>query len=136
MEKEDKAEGPLSAVENFAGRRFRYSPQIEKLLRLGGMDAACPPKLEELFFLSKFVSNSWKILDRLGDGAGETEKMKNEFLGNLGKIQKLLGELVPGDDSFSPFLNVGSAEAMNELRDFIYELSWIQNYKIDRKVKH
>lgn len=124
----------IKDVEYFAQRKFQYFEHLTRLLDSANQKDN-RAEFDELIFLSKFVANSWNILDRVGGESQETEKIKMEFTDNLQKTQALISDLTRGDMLFSDFREITTPDAFQRFRAFVYELSWLQNYYIDRKAK-
>ncbi|MBI5020095.1 MAG: hypothetical protein HZB59_01525 [Ignavibacteriales bacterium] len=121
-------------VEDLSRRKFQYFNQICRLVDYANQKDN-RSKFDELIFLAKFITNSWNILDRAGVESQETEKIKLEFTKSIETTQAIIGNLTEGEDSFSRLCEITTSEDFQEFRIFIHELSWLQNYYIERKAK-
>lgn len=119
-------------VENFAQRKLQYFEHLSRLVDSANQNDN-RAKFDELIFLAKFVTNSWNILDRVGGDSQETAKIRMEFTDNLQKAQAIINNLTEDDLMFSHFREITTPEALQRFRAFIHELSWVQNYYIERK---
>ncbi len=127
----------LDTVEEYTHRKFRFRDEVGVLV-----DLAATRTMERLFddilFLAKFVSNANTILKRTGTGSEDTVKLSAEFKENLEKASSLLRTLVKEAPEeikqhfLSSFFSL-SRDGMNNLLALLYELTWIKNYKLDRK---
>lgn len=127
----------LDTVEEYTHRKFRFRDEVGVLV-----DLAATRTMERLFddilFLAKFVSNANAILKRTGTGSEDTVKLSAEFKENLEKASSLLRTLVKEAPEeikqhfLSSFFSL-SRDGMNNLLALLYELTWIKNYKLDRK---
>lgn len=94
--------------------------------------------MEEIIFLSKFVTKADEILRREGSSSEQTAKLSNELEENVKKISVLLGSLVgdSADDVRAIFVNqflLLTHDGMNSLLSLMKELSWFKSYAIDKK---
>lgn len=125
----------LTDVEKFAGKKFRYRPEIGMLI-----DAAATPQgkmiFDEIIFYAKFLSHARDILTRSGLDSDETKKLAQEFSSKIEVTVGLVSSLVERvqEDHQHLFRNkflVMSEAGMREYIELMKELSWIKNYRLD-----
>jgi hypothetical protein len=125
----------LDRVEQFAGRNFQYRHEIEYLFQRSDQSGETNI-LDELLFTAKFVSNAHSVLQRLGPGSNGTENLAQEYSKNLKRSVDLLRMLLPQNpdvvsEKIRRELLGQSGEELEQLLNFLYEVSWIKNYLLD-----
>jgi hypothetical protein len=127
----------LGDVERLAQRKFRHRTEVAWLVELASAQQK-QPVMEEIVFLSKFVTKADEVLRRDGGSSEQTAKLSNEFEQNLSKVSILLRSLVgdSADDVHTAFVNQFlrlTHEGMSNLLSLMKELSWFKNYAIDKR---
>ncbi len=95
-------------------------------------------ELGELSFLAKFVSNSYKIMKRIGKNGEGYEKLSKEFATALEKSKTLMHTLIdeaPEDIKrrFASSYFDMTQKAMQNLLSLCYDLSWYKNWDIEHR---
>jgi len=127
----------LEDVERLAERKFRHRSEVAWLVELASARQK-QAVMEEIVFLSKFVTKADEVLRREGGSSEQTAKLSNEFEQNVKKISILLRSLVADSANEerttfgNQFLSL-THEGMRNLLSLMKELSWFKNYAIDRK---
>jgi hypothetical protein len=126
----------LRSVEHFAGKQFRHTTRILSLLGCARIPAQSQ-RVGEILFLSKFVTGSWKILNRSGIGNPDVGRLSSEFSAAVSRISELIQELsgsIPEHDrmQFEGLIPPLSPLQMGELLAFAEELAWFKSFEIDQ----
>lgn len=127
----------LSAVSEASGNRLQRSMDLARLIELAQVHSL-QDRLDDLAFISKFLSKSFELMKRIGKEGEGYDKLFEEFSDNIQKSQRLIGELTAGAEStvksyFSEsYLSMGDS-TMNNLMQLFHDLSWYKNYKIDSR---
>ncbi|MBI5476842.1 MAG: hypothetical protein HY964_08920 [Ignavibacteriales bacterium] len=124
-------------VEEFAGKKFKYFEEIYRLVETADKKNL-NSKLDDLLFVAKFIVKANNILIRVGPGQQDTEKMTVEYALNLNKAVLIIDEIA-GDSIASlnrmvdDLRGLNSGDRLDSFINFMYELSWLKNYTLDRK---
>ncbi len=128
----------LNEVERLARRKFRHRSDVAWLVQLASSQKK-QPVMEEIVFLSKFVTKADEVLRREGGSSEQTVKLSDEFEQNVRKVSILLRSLI-GDSAngtgtafVNRFLSL-THEGMSNLLSLTKELSWLKDYAIDKKI--
>jgi aminoglycoside/choline kinase family phosphotransferase len=95
-------------------------------------------ELDELSFLSKFLTKTFVVMTRIGKSGEGYEKLSQEFTENLEKATLLLRAIVnkaPDEvrRRFTSEYFTFSPDALNHFMDLLSDLSWYKNWQIDRR---
>jgi hypothetical protein len=127
----------LDDVEQFAQRKFRYRREIEDIIQRG-KQSGLDPVLDDLLFTAKFVSNAHSVLQRVGPGSEGTDNLVQEYSKNLKRSAELLQKFFPANSENIPEIIPNelleqSGQGLEQLLNFLYEISWVKNYLLDTK---
>ncbi|HEV8538340.1 MAG TPA: hypothetical protein VGR15_05375 [Bacteroidota bacterium] len=131
-----ETEAFLQEVETSTGKKFHFRREAAVLIELAEMQSM-RQVFDDLTFYAKFVSHAATIIKRQGAGSEDTAKLSLEFSGKLENTSALVATLVreaPTEirQQFTErFLSLTPA-SMESFLSFLYELSWIKNYYLDK----
>jgi hypothetical protein len=127
----------LAELETLSHHQLRNKDDLGILLELGTGQKGTET-LERLGFYGKFVSNSFRIMQRIGKDGEGYEKLEREFRSTTEKGKALLGELL----HFAPeeirrrflvsYVDMTPGSLQNLLSLF-QDLSWYKNRMIDKR---
>ncbi|MCK5572166.1 MAG: hypothetical protein KAJ12_05375 [Bacteroidetes bacterium] len=94
--------------------------------------------LESLSFLAKFVSRTYRIMQRIGADAEGYDNLETEFGENLDKGRSLLRTLlepapIEAREHFETTFLTMNPVALENLLALYYDLSWYKNWLIDNR---
>jgi hypothetical protein len=129
----------VADVERFAERKFEYFIQICWLVELATKNNK-KFRLDDLMFLSKFITNAGNILERAGAVSEDITKLMTEYTGSIKKASSIVDDIILDANPevkllFNDFRNIDSGPSLQKFRTLIYELSWLKNYEIERKAE-
>ncbi len=127
----------VEEVEVLAHQRLHNSADLAVLLEI----AKSQPQeqvLDNLSFLSKFLTKTFAVMTRIGKNGEGYEKLSREFTENLEKATSQLRAMMneaPDDvrRRFTSEYFTMSPDALNRLMHLLNDLSWYKNWKIDRR---
>jgi hypothetical protein len=127
----------LSAVNDASGNRLQRSMDLARLIELAQVNSL-HRQLDDLAFVSKFLSKSFELMKRIGKESDGYDKLFEEFSTNIQKSQRLIGELTGSAENsvksyfLESYLSM-SDSTMNNLMQLCHDLSLYKNYKIDSR---
>jgi hypothetical protein len=125
----------VTAINTFSRNKLTRREDLGTLIELAELHNK-KKELGELSFLAKFVSNSYRIMKRIGKDGEGYEKLSREFALALEKSKTLVGALIeeaPQDTKkrfASTYLDMTQG-AMQNLVSLCYDLSWYKNWNIE-----
>ncbi len=138
MEISLKARDFVEQIDNFSQHKLTNRDAIELLIELTWATPYGQQRIDEIAFLSKFLSNTYGILKRSTSETEGYEKLTGEFQKNLEKVIEELKGLVDAappetKEKFSSMFLTMSAESFENLMNLLHDLSWLKNWYIDQK---
>ncbi|MBI5216384.1 MAG: hypothetical protein HY960_11585 [Ignavibacteriae bacterium] len=129
------AEEYISEIEKSINKKCIFRAEIISLLKLSqGKNMGVV--VEDVLFVSKFLSQAVAVLKREGMASEITKPLQTEFKLTLEKFHSLLHTLVKDADEplkqhfVSRFLSM-KPDCMENLLTLARELSWVKNYQLD-----
>jgi hypothetical protein len=125
----------LSAVERYAGKRFRYRTEIALLIDLAEKTEKSS-LFEQIIFTAKFITRAFDILRRSGFESEESKHLSTELQKNLESVVAMIRSLCSADPTiadalFGERMFSLTHDSLNLLKDLLSELTWIKNYSLD-----
>ena len=123
-------------IDEFSQHKLRDQGAIGILVDLAHLKRQ-EAQLEEIAFLSKFLSNTNGILKRSGPDTEGYEKLTREFQLNLENVIQELKKLIDGapqatKEAFMSRFLAMTGESFENLMNLLYDLSWLKNWYIDQ----
>lgn len=127
----------VERLDSFSHHKLTHRDAFTMLIELG-RHSNQQRRIEEIAFLSKFLSNTYGILKRSTSETEGYEKLTREFQENLNKVTdelKKLIELAPEDtkENFSSTFLTMSTQSFENLLDLLHDFSWLKNWYIEKK---
>jgi hypothetical protein len=134
---ESKITAYLDDVERFAGRKFHFRREMEYLF-ICSTQSAMRNIYDDLLSTAKFVSNAHSILKRVGPDNQEIGNLVREYQESLKNSTRLLRLLLssahdPTADEIERELFLQTQPGLENLLNFLYDLSWIKNFILDNE---
>ena len=135
MQLSDATRGVLGELDALSSRRLSRREDLGTLIELAERSDQ-RARLEELSFYAKFISRSYRIMERIGRNAEGYDRLNSEFTDALERCRSLMRILL----SDAPFptrqrlersyleLSTSSLEAILALA---YDLSWYKNWLLE-----
>ncbi len=127
----------LARLRSFSGNRLTREQDLGILLELGSApDRAAV--LDELCFLSKFLSRTHGIMQRIGTGGQGYDSLAREFHESLRRVTGLIRQLLEGapaqvrEEFEATYLGL-THQCLADLLALLYDLSWYKNWLIDHQ---
>ncbi len=127
----------VEQIDTFSHHKLTQRDAFTMLIELGRRNNQ-QRRIEEIAFLSKFLSNTYGILKRSTSETEGYEKLTREFQDNLNKaideLRKLI-EAAPEEtkEIFSSTFLTMSTQSFKNLLDLLYDFSWVKNWYIEKK---
>ncbi len=128
----------VEQIDNFSHHKLTHRDAFTMLIELGRHNNQ-QRRIEEIAFLSKFLSNTYGILKRSTSETEGYEKLTREFQDNLNKLIDELKKLIEAaseetKENFSSTFLTMSTESFKNLLDLLYDFSWLKNWYIEKKL--
>jgi hypothetical protein len=128
--------GLLIALERYSGGKLSRQNDLGTLLELGKRQDLSAV-LADLSFHAKFVSNAYRIAQRIGPGAEGYEKLSHELNAGIVTVTSLARTLLDHAEEsvrqrFLAAYLEATPECLSGLLALCYDLSWYKNWMLDR----
>ncbi|HWP83294.1 MAG TPA: hypothetical protein VNN76_11640 [Bacteroidota bacterium] len=125
----------LAALEVFANRKLNFPREVGELIELG---ASKPEVFQDIIFHAKFVTNSYRVMTRIGFDAEGYDKLSAEFKESLEKVSTLIKTLVKesADEIKTRFTGQFfrlDQESLSMLMRLLADLALVKNWMVDGK---
>jgi hypothetical protein len=125
----------LADLEVFAKRKLSFPSEVGDLVELG---ASKREVLEDIVFHAKFITNSYRVMSRIGFDAEGYDKLSAEFKESLEKASTLIKTLVKESPEeikakFSTRFFQLDQESLSMLMSLLADLTWVKNWMVDGK---
>jgi hypothetical protein len=135
MQLSDATHALLAELEALSSGRLKRREDLGALLELATRSSK-EAALEELSFYAKFVSRSYRIIERIGrDGEGY-DRLNSEFMNALERCRSLMRSIAEAAPSptrerlESHYLQL-SASSLEALLALASDLTWYKNWLLD-----
>lgn len=127
----------VEEVEMLSHKRLHNTADLAVLIEVAKLQHQ-EQALDDVSFLSKFLTKTFSVMSRIGKNGEGYEKLSQEFSGNLEKTTSLLRGMInsaPDDvrHHFTSEYFAMSPDALNRLMNLLNDLSWYKNWKIDSR---
>lgn len=127
----------LALLDQMSGGKLRRQEDLGALIELGKRHRL-DDTLADLSFHAKFVSNTYRIMKRIGPGAEGFDKLSLEFNSGIEQVSALIRTLITEADPASrerlhgEYLSL-TPDALENLLALCYDLSWYKNWLLEQK---
>jgi hypothetical protein len=127
----------LAQLDTLSAGTLSHRDDLGLLLDLGEQQKQ-RDVLDELCFLAKFVTGTYKIMTRIGPDGEGYPTVERQFTGNIARVKNLLARLMAGAaaperERFDGTYAAMTASGMHNLLALCRDLSWYKNWRIDTK---
>jgi hypothetical protein len=127
----------LNELDVMSGHRLAYRHDLGLLIELTAQHKRTHI-LDSLSFLAKFVSRTYRIIQRIGTEAEGYDNLEREFGQHLDKGRALLRTLlepapIEAREHFETTFLTMNPVALEKLLALYYDLSWYKNWLIDNR---
>ena len=132
----DATRGVLGELDALSSRRLSRREDLGALIELAERSDQ-RARLEELSFYAKFISRSYRIMERIGHDADGYDRLNSEFMNALERCRSLMQMLLidapfPTRERLeSSYLRL-SPSSLEGMLALAYDLSWYKNWLLDR----
>ncbi|MDE3057187.1 MAG: hypothetical protein KGJ59_04440 [Bacteroidota bacterium] len=127
----------LEEVEVFSHQRLHHSGDLALVFETAKLHHQ-EQELDSLSFLSKFLTKTFAVMNRVGEDGEGYDKLSREFTDNLERAMSLLRTIVnkaPDDvrGRFAKDYFAISPDALHRVMQLLSDLSWYKNWRIDHR---
>jgi hypothetical protein len=125
----------LSEFEHYAGRKLNFPQHVGWLLEVS-QGSGKMQVFEDVAFHAKFITNSYRVMSRIGIEADGYDKLATEFKESLEKVVTLMKTLVKESDDnvkrefLTQFFQIDQ-ESLSRLMKLLADLTWVKNWMVD-----
>lgn len=125
----------LDQLEKYANRKLHFRPEVGTLIEIA-KDSGKAQVFEDIVFFAKFISNSSKVMSRVGVMGEGYEKLAVEFKESLEKVSTLLKTLVKDSPEeiktvFTHRFFQLDQESLEMFMKLLSDLTWVKNWVVD-----
>ena len=125
----------LDALDAFSGKKLTKRNDLGTLIHLAELHQQ-RELLHNLSFLAKFVSKTYGMMNRIGKDQQGYDTLSAEFASNLEKARSQTQQLIEFGPpelrlEFASTYFAMTPEALRNLLELLYDLSWYKNWQID-----
>lgn len=127
----------LASINTISGGTLQRSMDLGVLIEIAHRNAM-QPALDDLAFIGKFLTKSFELMKRIGEGGEGFDKLESEFSAQTEKSRTIIAALVEKADAMtvsyftSTYLAMDTV-AMTNLIQLFHDLGWYKNYLIDHR---
>lgn len=129
----------LDTLDSFSGGKLTRRNDLGTVIQLAEFHRQ-GTLLESLSFLAKFVSKTHGIMNRIGKDGQGYETLEAQFSENLTRAREQMQQLVNAGPPeiqkyFTEVYFAMTQDALQNLLELFYDLSWYKNWQIDHPVR-